>query len=92
MRLVITNQGGAAEQVQLTRLVLRTLSGSGNATVNAPTIPPILAPLDQGEVCNVTLNLLVPARVCRLSIMQVGTVRISERQAQFLTSQKFIVK
>lgn len=92
IRLVMTNHGGMADQVQLTRMVLRTLSGAGSATLDSPAMPIALGQIGAGEARIVTLKLSLPSSVRRLSVTQGGTVRVGERNAQFSTSQQFIVK
>lgn len=92
IQLMLTNQGGAADNVHLTQIVLRTLAGTGTALIDSPAMPVNLGAFGAGETRTVALKLSVPSTVRRISITQGGTVQIGSRRAQFSGSQQLLIK
>jgi len=71
--LTIVNSGREqVKGVQLTNVALRTLAGSGQATIEAGTLPVQIGDLAPGASKTITLRLNVPTTVQRLSITQEG--------------------
>jgi hypothetical protein len=79
---------GAARGLSIGRFVVRTLSGSGTATVVSPSVPIAVGDLRTGEESAVTLVLNVPASINKLSIAEQGAVQdVNGRRLTFSQSQ-----
>lgn len=73
--LNLKNSGvGAARGLGIGKFPLRTLSGSGTATVVSPSVPVAVGDLRTGEESAVTLVLNVPASINKLSIAERGSM------------------
>jgi hypothetical protein len=74
--VTFTNTGtGIARNLKLNQVALRTLSGTGTVTYNAPLSPPLPATLGDvgvGASTTVRLYLNVPSTVTRFSIGENG--------------------
>ncbi|HLG21218.1 MAG TPA: hypothetical protein VI382_00265, partial [Candidatus Manganitrophaceae bacterium] len=74
--LQLTNSGtGHARGVNLNQLLLRTLTGTGTATLSAPPLPIAAGNLDVGASTTIRLTLNVPSTVAKFSITENGTLR-----------------
>jgi hypothetical protein len=74
--LQITNDGtGAADQVWIKQIGLRTLSGTGTVTLTGPLLPVSAGNLSIGASTAVTLTLNVPATVKKLSLTEKGSLQ-----------------
>ena len=87
----LTNTGpGAATNTAVNQIVLRSLGGAGNVTLNSqsPTLPLAVGSLAVGASTSVTLFINVPPSVSRFSITEGGPVQDSlNRPFNFSTSQ-----
>jgi uncharacterized membrane protein len=76
--LVVANTGtGHARNLRIAHVLLRTLGGTGTASLNtalSPTPPIVLGPLDAGASTTLRLYLNVPATVTRVSLTESGTL------------------
>ena len=71
--LVLRNAGtGVARAIRIDKVALRTLSGSGTATLAAPALPVTVGNLAAGASTTVRLRIAVPAGVKRFSIAETG--------------------
>jgi hypothetical protein len=71
--VTIVNSGvGQVKGVQLTNVSLRTLAGSGQATIATGTLPTQVGDLLPGASKTITLRVNMPATVLRLSITEEG--------------------
>jgi FG-GAP-like repeat/Abnormal spindle-like microcephaly-assoc'd, ASPM-SPD-2-Hydin/FG-GAP repeat len=66
---------GAAGQVSINQIALRTLSGTGTVTLSSPALPLSVGSLAIGASSNVTLTLNVPATVTKFSLTEKGTLQ-----------------
>jgi hypothetical protein len=74
--LQITNDGtGAADQVRINQIGLRTLSGTGTVTLTGPLLPVSAGNLSIGASTAVTLTLNVPATVKKFSLTEKGSLQ-----------------
>jgi len=74
LTLQLTNTGlGAAQNVKLNQIALRTLSGTGTVTLAGPTLPVSVGALGVGAATTVTMTLNVPATVKLFSLTESGT-------------------
>ena len=77
--LTITNTGTVdATSIHITKLTLRTLAGSGNATVESPAVPVDVGTLSPGAITKIMVHLSVPSTVKKLSLTENGTVETGE--------------
>jgi len=74
--LQLTNTGSmAAQTVNINQITLRTLSGTGAATLSSPTLPFAVGSLAIGATTTVPLTFHVPSTVTRFSVTEGGTVK-----------------
>jgi von Willebrand factor A domain-containing protein 7 len=74
--LQVTDGGtGAAQQVWINQIALRTLSGMGPVTLSGPPLPVSVGNLAIQGSTNVTLTLNVPATVTKFSLTEKGTLQ-----------------
>ncbi|HWT77186.1 MAG TPA: hypothetical protein VN648_00055, partial [Candidatus Methylomirabilis sp.] len=74
--LRLTDRGtGAASQVLIDQVDLRTLSGTDTVTLSSPPLPLSAGNLAIGASTNVTLTLNVPTTVTKFSLTEKGTVQ-----------------
>lgn len=73
--ITITNTGSdQANDIELTQISARTLTGSGAVTVNSPTFPISVGTLAPGGSTVVTLQLTIPPSVKKISLTEDGSV------------------
>jgi hypothetical protein len=73
--LQFTNTGtGNARNLSPAQFTFRTLSGSGNVSMNSPALPMLLGSLDVNASTTIRLLLIVPTTVGRFGIVENGTV------------------
>ena len=86
--LTILNSGDSHGTVTLSKVALRTLSGSGIATVNSPAIPVDIGNIAPGNAKTVTLRLTIPTTVKKLSLIENGIfVNAEGLRSAFSTAQ-----
>jgi hypothetical protein len=87
--VTLTNTGtGGAVNTTITQIVLKTLTGSGNVTLNSPALPITIGNLAVGASTTVQLFLNVPTTVKRFTITETGTVQDTlNRSLSYSTSQ-----
>lgn len=74
--LQLTNTGfTAAHVLNINKITLRALSGSGTVTLSSPTLPAAEGPLAIGASTAVPLILNVPATVTRFSLTESGNLQ-----------------
>ncbi len=93
--ITFTNGGrGEAQQIAIESLALRTLSGSGQVSIDATRTPPLpiaLPNLLVGQTTTLRIHLNVPASVKRFSITESGRLRDRfGRPLSFSTAQSVI--
>jgi hypothetical protein len=72
--LTLHNNGPvAANSIEITSVSLRTLAGTGEATVVSPSLPALINGLAPGDSTDVTVMLNVPAGIKKLQILEQGT-------------------
>jgi hypothetical protein len=72
--LTLHNNGPvAANSIEITSVSLRTLTGTGEATVVSPSLPALINGLAPGDSTDVTVMLNVPAGIKKLQILEQGT-------------------
>jgi hypothetical protein len=72
--LTLTNNGNAtATGITLSQIALRTLAGTGQATLVSPTLPVSIGSLKAGESSVLTLQFQIPTTIQRLSLTENGT-------------------
>ena len=82
--LTITNTGSVqADNIQFGQIALRTLAGSGTATLIDPIAPYPVGTLGLGSSTTVTLHLMVPAGITKLSITESGTLETSASDSPY---------
>jgi hypothetical protein len=94
VNLQVTNSGvGSSSNLVISKLLLRTLSGSGTATLASPTLPVTVGDLAAGASTTVTLVLNIPASVGKLSLTEQGsTLGQSGTKLGFSSAQVFYPK
>jgi hypothetical protein len=74
--LQLTNNGpGPADNLIISGVPVRTVAGSGTATLTAPTLPQNLGGLTVGGSTTINLTFNVPSTATRLAIGENGTVQ-----------------
>jgi hypothetical protein len=74
--LTVTNNGTApAGNITLDQIALRTLAGTGEALLFAPTLPVTVGNLRPGASTVLTLELQVPTTIRKLALSENGTLR-----------------
>jgi hypothetical protein len=77
--LKVHNNGSeSANAIELTSISLRTLAGSGEATVVSPSLPAIINGLAPGDSTDVMVTLNIPAGVTKLSVTEQGTADLGQ--------------
>jgi len=75
VNLQFTNTGlAAAQAVNISQIVPRTLSGSGTVTLTGPALPAALGPLGAGATMTLSVTLNVPSTVTRFSLTESGSL------------------
>jgi hypothetical protein len=73
--LQVTNSGmGSSRNLTISKLLLKTLAGSGTATLASPVLPIAVGDLAAGASTMVTLLLNIPASVDKLSLTEQGSI------------------
>ena len=81
VRLTIFNNGAvAANSINLTSIALRTLAGSGQATLLNSDVPMQAGGLVPGDSTEVILKLNVPPGITKLGIIEAGSVDLGQPQ------------
>ncbi len=77
--LTLHNNGSVpANSIEITSLSLRTLAGSGEATVVSPSLPAVFNGLAPGDSTDVIVTLNIPAGIKKLQIMELGTADLGQ--------------
>ena len=79
--------GGAATNVSVTNLLLRTLGGTGQVSLMAPTMPYTVGTLAAGSKATVPLTLAVPTSARKLSISEVVSFVYNATKLSLSSSQ-----
>jgi hypothetical protein len=83
--LAFSNNGTVAiRSITISHITLRTLVGSGKATIADPTLPARISSIMPGTLITVSLRLNVPSTITKLEVMEDGTIDNGE-----LTPYKF---
>lgn len=86
--LTVTNSGTVpASGITLNQVALRTLTGTGQARLFAPTLPVSMGNLSPGASTIITLELLVPATIQQLALTENGTLQGAGKVYQFSLGQ-----
>lgn len=79
--LTVNNNGPVpAKSIEITSITLRTLAGSGHATIASPSLPVLIDDLAAGDSTDVVVRLDVPAGVTKLSITEHGTANLGQAE------------
>ena len=74
--VTLTNTGtGAAQDIWINAITLRTLGGSGSVALIAPVLPFSVGNLAAGASTTVPLSLTIPSTITKFSITEAGTVQ-----------------
>ena len=80
--LTITNTGSvAASLIEISQITLRTLAGSGQATLAGPVLPLQIGRLSPGASSTIMLRLNVPSTVKKLALIENGAVQSTANAA-----------
>jgi hypothetical protein len=76
LTITVKNNGtGNGQNLLVNQVVLRTLGGSGTATLTSPILPLSVGNLALGATAPITLKLNVPSTVTKLSVTLNGTIQ-----------------
>jgi hypothetical protein len=94
LTLKVQNSGaGGAHDLNIGQLLLRTLAGSGGATLVSPALPVAVGDLAAGASVEIPLVIDVPASVKKLSLTETGKLSTSGAPAaSFSSAQVFYPK
>jgi hypothetical protein len=80
--LTLFNAGTLPESsIDLTSISLRTLAGTGQATILSPAQPTLTSGLAAGDSTNVLLKLNIPAGITKLEIVEQGSIDLGQQEA-----------
>jgi hypothetical protein len=92
--VTLTDTGtGNAVATGISQITFKTLTGSGNVTLNSPAVPIAVGNIAVGKSATVQLFLNIPATVKRFTITETGPVLdVIGRPYQYSTSQTVFVQ
>jgi hypothetical protein len=80
--LTVHNNGPVpANSINLTSISLRTLAGSGQATVVSPSLPAVISGLAPGDSTDLVVTLNIPIGITKLAITEQGTANLGQAEA-----------
>jgi hypothetical protein len=84
---ISNNETVSANSIDITSISLRTLAGSGQATVLSPNLPIRIDRLVPGDSTDVVLKLSIPTGITKLSITEQGSVDLGSKLAKLSEGQ-----
>ena len=92
LTLQITNNGTeTANNIVITKVTPRVLSGAGQVTLTSPTLPVSVGSLAPGASATATLVLNVPSTVTSLALIETGTMTDAQAKAYSYTLGQEVV-